>query len=114
MQLKLPKPLRGWREFVGEVGIIVLGVLIALGAQELVESWQWRQEVRAERASLTEEVSDSLSIIAVRTAQVPCVDRRLAEIRSILDRHRRGQPFELVREIGHPSQASASRGTWQI
>ena len=32
MHLHLPKPLHGWRAFVGEVGIIVIGVLIALGA----------------------------------------------------------------------------------
>ena len=32
MHIHLPKPLHGWRAFVGEVGIIVLGVLIALGA----------------------------------------------------------------------------------
>jgi hypothetical protein len=114
MQVKLPRPLHGWREFVGEVGIIVLGVLIALGAQQMVESWQWRQEVKAERASLTAEVSDALSIIAVRTAQVPCVERRLAEIHTVLERHRRGEPLGLIRQIAHPSQAAASRGTWQI
>lgn len=28
MEVHLPKPLHGWREFVGEVGIIVLGVLM--------------------------------------------------------------------------------------
>ena len=114
MQFKLPRPLHGWREFVGEVGIIVLGVLIALGAQQLVESWQWRQEVQAERASLTKEVNDVLSLIAVRDAQVPCVDQRLAEIHTILERHRRGEPLGLIRKIAHPTQASASTGTWQI
>ena len=31
MSIHIPKPLHGWREFVGEVGIIVIGVLIALG-----------------------------------------------------------------------------------
>ena len=36
MHLQLPKPLHGWREFAGEVGIIVLGVLIALGLEQLV------------------------------------------------------------------------------
>ena len=34
----LPKPLHGWRAFLGEVGIIVLGVLIALGAESAVEA----------------------------------------------------------------------------
>jgi hypothetical protein len=31
MHFHLPKPLHGWREFAGEVGIIVVGVLIARG-----------------------------------------------------------------------------------
>jgi len=30
MHFRLPKPLHGWREFAGEVGTIVIGVLIAL------------------------------------------------------------------------------------
>jgi hypothetical protein len=30
MHFHLPGPLHGWREFAGEVGIIVLGVLIVL------------------------------------------------------------------------------------
>ena len=37
MQIHLPKPLHGWRAFAGEVGIIVLGVLIALGFGQIVE-----------------------------------------------------------------------------
>ena len=32
MHFQLPKPLHGWRQFFGEVGIIVICVLIALGA----------------------------------------------------------------------------------
>ena len=38
MHFHLPKPLHGWREFAGEVGIIVLGVGIALSAEQIVEA----------------------------------------------------------------------------
>ena len=38
MKLSVPKPIHGWREFAGEVGIIVIGVLIALGAQQFVST----------------------------------------------------------------------------
>ena len=38
MHFHLPKPLHGWREFLGEVGIIVIGVLIALGAEQNARS----------------------------------------------------------------------------
>ncbi len=43
MHVHLPRPLHGWRELVGEVGVIVLGVLIALGAGQIVE---WCTTVR--------------------------------------------------------------------
>src|SRR5215212_4155067 len=45
MGLQLPEPMHGWRAFAGEVGVIVLGVLVALTAQHIVQSWQTRQDV---------------------------------------------------------------------
>lgn len=51
MRFHFPKPLHGWRAFVGEVGIIVLGVLIALGAQRWIQDRQQRTDARdADRA----------------------------------------------------------------
>lgn len=55
MHIHLPKPLHGWRAFIGEVGIIVLGVLIALGAEQLVEALHWRAEMNGERQALYSE-----------------------------------------------------------
>jgi hypothetical protein len=114
MHFHLPKPLHGWREFVGEVGIIVVGVLIALGAEQVVETIHWKNEVAAERGSLLQEASDSLDGVRAREAQQPCVDRRLAEIRAVLERHHRGEPLGLVGKIGRPTRQTATRGTWQI
>jgi len=64
MRVKLPKPLHGWREFVGEVGIIVLGVLIALRAQQVVETMQTHQRIRETRAALDAELSRNLAAFA--------------------------------------------------
>ena len=114
MDVHLPKPMHGWREFVGEVGIIVLGVLIALGAEQVVETLHWRREVSAERTSLNHEARDMLGAIQTRQAQQACVDRRLAEISDIFRRHQRGGPFHVAAPVGRPSWASATRGTWQI
>ena len=114
MDVHLPKPMHGWREFVGEVGIIVLGVLIALGAEQVVETLHWRREVGAERSSLNHEALDMLGAIQTRQAQQACVDRRLAEISDIFRRHQRGGPFHVAAPVGRPSWASATRGTWQI
>jgi len=114
MHFHLPKPLHGWREFIGEIGIIVIGVLIALGCEQLVETIRWHRELAAERRSLLAEASDSLFVVALRQSHQPCVDRRLREIRLVLERHHRGQPLGLGGNVGMPTQANATRGTWQI
>jgi hypothetical protein len=58
MYFHLPKPLHGWRAFVGEVGIIMLGVLLALGAEQVVETIHERSEVGELRAALRGELAD--------------------------------------------------------
>lgn len=84
MHFHLPKPLHGWREFVGEVGIIVVGVLIALGAEQLVGEWQWRSDVRAADQRMSKEISYDVSLAYERFAIDPCLRPRLAELRDQL------------------------------
>ena len=72
MRLRLPTPMHGWRAFAGEVGIIVIGVLIALGAGQLVESIHWRGEVRNARKSLAEDMAQSNRAFAFRVATHDC------------------------------------------
>ena len=58
MHFHLPKPLHGWREFAGEVGIIVLGVLMALALEQVVDDWQWHKKVGIVRKSLIGELAN--------------------------------------------------------
>ena len=39
MHFHLPRPLHGWREFAGEVAIILLGVVIAKGPISLARAY---------------------------------------------------------------------------
>ena len=80
MHFHLPKPLHGWRVFVGEVGIIVIGVLIALGTQKTVEELQWREEVRLTEEALTNEIALSLVSAAERKMVDQCLRDRLAHL----------------------------------
>jgi len=41
MHIHLPKPLHGWKEFTNEIFVIVVGVLIALGFEQVVEELHW-------------------------------------------------------------------------
>ena len=60
MSEREPEATSKSRKLVGEIGIIVAGVLIALGAQQAVESWSWRQKVAAAEESMREEIKNSL------------------------------------------------------
>ena len=58
MHVHLPKPLHGWRALLGEIGIIVVGVLIALSAEQLVQSIHEREDMAQLRAALRAELAD--------------------------------------------------------
>ena len=84
MHFHLPKPLHGWRQFLGEIAIIVAGVLIALGAQQVVETLNDRRMVGETRRAIREEFSEDLASLALRGRAEPCIARRLAEVRQIV------------------------------
>ena len=86
MRFHLPKPLHGWREFVGEVGIIVIGVLIALGAEQAIEAVHERNQVEQTRAALNAELAHNLASFDYRLTLEPCARRRLNELQAIVDR----------------------------
>ena len=80
MEVHKPKPVRNWREFLKEVGIIVLGVCIALAAEQAVEWVHWRQEVAAARDALRAEIAfNDANAFARRIAYQPCMDRQINE-----------------------------------
>ena len=79
MHVHLPKPLHGWREFAGEVGIIVLGVIIALALGQAVQAWQWHEDVKTARGSIQREMAFDLAFFADRLRIANCVDRHLAD-----------------------------------
>lgn len=84
MHFHIPKPLHGWRELAGEVGVIVLGVLIALGFESAVEGIKWHNKVAEARLQLRDEVGHNLALLNHRISEQRCIDRRLAELSSVL------------------------------
>ena len=85
MEIHKPKAWHGWREFAKEVGIIVLGILIALGLEQAVAWAHDRAVAREARESLRLEIAGNLRSIALRTAIEPCIQRRLREVDAYLD-----------------------------
>ncbi|MBF6024117.1 hypothetical protein [Lysobacter niastensis] len=90
MRIYLPKPMHGWRAFTGEVGVIVLGVLLALGAQEAVEEMQIREEVGTFRETIDREVALNLYTYDVRVRQHGCIVDALGQVDRWLGQARSG------------------------
>ena len=80
MHFHLPKPLHGWREFLGEVGIIVIGVLIALGAEQMIEKWHWQHKADETTEAIHQELADDYGLAAEAASVAPCVDRQLVTL----------------------------------
>ena len=80
MHFHLPKPLHGWREFAGEVGIIVIGVLIALSAEQVVETIHAHSQAAAAEQRIRQELADDSALEIERVAVGPCLTQRVRRI----------------------------------
>lgn len=82
MDVHKPKPWHGWREFLKEIGTIVIGVLIALGGEQLVERLHHGDQARlAERTMRLELGEDDGPQAYARAVTFRCFDNQLAQIR---------------------------------
>jgi hypothetical protein len=73
MDIHKPKPWRGGREFLKEFGTIVLGVLVALGAEQAVEAAHRYGEVQEARAALRDEIGTNAAILAFGGEELKCL-----------------------------------------
>lgn len=80
MHFHLPKPLHGWREFAGEVGIIVLGVLIALAAENLLEDLHWHRQIEQANDAFKAELTAAALAAYERQIVQQCLMQRLKAI----------------------------------
>jgi hypothetical protein len=108
--LRKVTPLGGWRKFVGEVGVIILGVLIALGLGALASGVGWWNEVRQARDALRFELSESMEQVIERIRFSRCVEKRLDDIARIVDEAASTGRLRPLGDIGAPAFRSWPHG----
>jgi len=105
MHFHLPKPLHGWRAFVGEVAIIVLGVLIALAAEQAVQSIEWRQKVDAAVADMNNELGSGDGPEAYeRLVLHDCVSAHLNNLLASVEQGDRSKSRKLIDQFWLPNR----------
>jgi hypothetical protein len=113
MDIHKPKPWHGVREFLKEYAIIVIGVLTALGAEQVVEALHWRHQVAAGEAELKDPFAREVRNAAMRAAQGRCVTRRLAELSAVLQQAAGNGKLPPLAALGHPPHPPWTVQTWE-
>ena len=113
MEFHKPKPVHNWRELLAEVGVVVIGVCIALAAEQTVEWWHWRSQVAEAREIIATEMAYSVEAAIVRIRTQPCMERRLDELARILDAAAKSGSLPPVGDISLPPRTSWRRGAWE-
>jgi hypothetical protein len=105
MEVHKPKLVENWRELFKEWGIIVLGVLTALLAEQAVQSVEWHHKVDAAIADMNNELTlgDGPQAYA-RVAMHDCIASRLDGIRSAIERGDRADSRRLIDSFWLPKR----------
>jgi hypothetical protein len=84
MEIHKPKPVHNWREFLKEYAIIVLGVLTALGLEQMVETIHDRSRVAQARENIRSEIANDVGLMVTRDQTNGCISRRLDEVDGLI------------------------------
>ncbi|MDB5441641.1 MAG: hypothetical protein JWP73_17 [Phenylobacterium sp.] len=112
LEIHKPKPWHGAREFLKEYGIIVLGVLTALAAEQLVENVRWAQKLAETRAQLSIELSGDADSGLGWLAIGPCIDNQLDALNESVWAARRTGVFSPPPQAYGPSLFQFRSDAW--
>jgi hypothetical protein len=108
VEIHQPNAVHNWREFLREIAIVVLGIVIALTAEKVLQGFELRANVRHTEELMRDELAlDDGPQVLQRIALAPCVEERLDRIRDEIE-HGIPRPA-LIETI---SGFDAPRHTW--
>jgi len=107
MHIHKPKPLHGLREFLSEISVIVVGILIALALEQTVEALHWRHKVRQAEVRLRADLEYDVGFAAQFDVLQPCAQAYLDRMQTDLVKHDSAD-IERLYEFGPPFE----RGAW--
>lgn len=113
MDIHKPKAARSFREFLVEIGTIVIGILIALGLEQAIEVIHERKIADEAREAVRAEVRENLWWLEVRGRREACTVKRYDELADLLDRARAGRPYAAATNVGMSSHSKITSLRWE-
>jgi hypothetical protein len=112
VEIHKPKPVHSWRELLSEIGVVVIGVCIALAAEQAVEWVHWREQAANARSIISGEIAaniqDSIDIMRGNA----CTERRLDQLEGILATAAKTAQLPPLGEINQPPARLFGHGAW--
>jgi hypothetical protein len=113
LDIHKPKPWQGWREFLREYVIVVVGVLTALAAEQAAEALHWRHLVGEAREEIAGELGEGLGQAELRVRTLECVDRRLSDLQAAVEAAALTGRLPPTGRPGTPPLFTWSTGAWE-
>jgi len=112
MDIHKPNAWPAWRVMLTDFVIVVLGVGVALAAQQMADWWRWKSDVAQAREVIASETALNLFNTILRIRSAPCIERRLDQVTDILDAAARTGSLPPVGNIGQAPALAWPRGAW--
>lgn len=114
MEIHKPKPVHNWREFAAEILVIVIGVSIALTAEQIVEAFHWRHKIeQAEGAIRIELRDDDAPQAYARAAASSCYAAQLDRIQATVETKADRRQFAALAAAYSPPARSWDAEAWK-
>ncbi|QUD88137.1 hypothetical protein [Phenylobacterium montanum] len=113
MHIHKPKAPHGLREFLSEISVVVVGIVIALSFEGLLEAYRNHEMSSAARESVREEIGKNLYMLKLRMDSQPCLDRKLQDLGELLGRSGEGPLQPQPTWVSRPQFWSMASGAWQ-
>ena len=114
MHIHKPRAPHSLPEFLSEISVIVVGVMIAIGLEQTVELFHWQHVVKEERQALTVEIGELDAGMQARFELEPCFRARLTEVKTIIHRHDESELLRIVGPLGRVLYAPLLQPTWDL
>lgn len=103
---------RGWRRFGIEIGTIVLGILIALGLDQMAQASRDASAAAEAREAIRAEITIDITRVNERGKAQVCVDARLDELQAMLDDPGADGRIKRPNWIGRPPRYGIETQRW--
>src|SRR3569623_727527 len=113
MDVHKPKPIHNLRELASEIGVIVIGILIALGLEQVIETLHTRERTEVAQQAVDREERFDLAKATRELDMRACMERQMAALSEAIGKRDQGKVRRLLGTSGFVGPFPWTHAAWQ-